>query len=140
MKKILPKMLLNLFLALLSIVLIIVLGILGTIYTHLKAVIWVYRFGFVKTFQKLNGYYKWYGISIDQTGNVICQDWFNDWMLKDSKVYKYGSPDQTVSHVTGVNWKRDNLRLIGRLIGRFLDFVDKDHLENSSISEQYNNN
>jgi len=133
------KILINLLLVLIAKLLILVCGSIALVYFHIKMLIWLFRFGWSKTRDYMVEYYWLMALSIDQTGGVICKDWFNDWMLKDSKVYKYGHPDQTVSHVTGVNNKKNNLRLIGRVLAKILNFIDKNHVEKAAVNEQYTN-
>ena len=102
-------------------------------------VAWLIRFGPGKVIKELSNYYWLIGLSVDQTANAICQYWFNDWMLKDSKDYPFGHPDQTVSHVIGINYGLGNQRFIGRIIGRFLNFLDKNHMQKAADNEQYSN-
>lgn len=132
-------MIINFILLLVARLLIKLLAPLSFIYFHLKMIVWLVRFGKTKTLKYMSEYYLVLAISIDQTGNVLCKDLFNDWMLKDSKRYKYGHPDQTVSHVTGVNYNKKNLRLIGKILAFILNRIEKNHVQKAAISEQYKN-
>ena len=133
------KLIINLILAIISIPLTIGFGVIAFIYTHIKMFIWLFRFGFKKVINELGRYYWLIALSIDQTANVLCQHWFNDWMLKDSKKYPYGHPDQTISHVTGYNYVNPNYRKILKIVARILNFLDKRHVENAAVNEQYTN-
>ena len=133
------RLLVNLLLALISVPLTVFFGILAIIYTHIKMFIWLFRFGPKKVIRKLGEYYWLVALSVDQTANVINQYWFNDWMLGDSKIYPYGHPDQTVSHVTGVNYVKGNTRTILKIVAKILNFLDKNHVQNAAVNEQYTN-
>lgn len=136
------KLIINLILVIISIPLTLFFGVIGFIYFHLKMIIWTFRYkklGLKKAIHEISKYYWLVALSIDQTANVITQYWFNDWMLKDSKIYPYGHPDQTVSHVTGYNYVNNNYRIILKWVAKFLNFLDKKHVENAAVNEQYTN-
>lgn len=65
--------------------------------------------------------------SIDQTGNVLCQDLFNDLLLKNKKIHKFGNADETISSVLGKNKKEKNLSFLGKCIDIILEYIDPNH-------------
>lgn len=70
-------------------------------------------------------------IGIDQLGNVVCQDVFNDTLIKKTG-HKFGNPDETVSRVLGINKKTNTLSKFGKWWADFLNWVDPNHVENAS--------
>ena len=133
------RLLINLLLAVISLPLTVFFGTIAIVYTHIKMLIRLFRFGPKKVIKELSRYYWLIALSIDQTANVINQYWFNDWMLGDSKIYPYGHPDQTVSHVTGYNYVKGNTRIILKIVAKILNFLDKNHVQNAAVNEQYTN-
>lgn len=74
--------------------------------------------------------------SIDQLGNVLCSTVFNKVLIKNESTYKYGDPDNTISHVTGVNKVQGHLKPLGKLLAWILNALDKNHVEKASKNEQ----
>ena len=74
--------------------------------------------------------------SIDQLGNVLCSTVFNKVLIKNESTYKYGDPDKTISHVTGVNKVQGHLKPLGKLLAWILNALDKNHVEKASKNEQ----
>lgn len=64
--------------------------------------------------------------SIDQHGNVVCSNLFNDTLIKKGG-YKFGDEDKTISHVIGKNKVDGTLTRLGLWLDRLLDRIDKDH-------------
>jgi len=64
--------------------------------------------------------------SIDQLGNVVCRDLFNDTLIKKGG-YKVGNEDVTISHVLGMNEKTKTLSILGKGLSWILNTIDKDH-------------
>lgn len=102
--------------------------------------------GFLYSFFTLhNGtrgkYYRAIAESLDQHGNVVCKDLFNQWMLRDNRIpalyssyayqiieyYEFGNVDETVSSVLGKNKLRGTLTPAGKWLDRLLDKMDKNH-------------
>ncbi len=69
-------------------------------------------------------------VAIDKLGNIICQDLFNDLMVKPGG-YRFGNGTETVSYVLGVNKANDNLYIIGRALSAILNWIDKSHVEDA---------
>lgn len=73
---------------------------------------------------------------IDQLGNVMIAPMANDLLLKKDAPKLYGNPDETISHVTGVNYISETLTDFGYFVAHTLDAVDKDHVTKASENEQ----
>ena len=84
----------------------------------------------------ISKYFHNVAFSIDQLGNVMGSPIMNDLLLKKGSLKLYGDPDETISYVTGVNYKAKTLTSFGYFIAHTLDFIDKDHVEKASNSEQ----
>lgn len=81
-------------------------------------------------------YYFWQcALSIDQTGNTVCQFLFNDFMIKPNG-HRCGNPDETVSYVLGMNKAKGTLYSLGRAIAWILNKIDKNHVEKATKNEQ----
>jgi hypothetical protein len=100
--------------------------------TMLYAVIkLLFKGGLLKYFHQL-------AFAIDQLGNVMIAPMANDCLLKKSPAKLYGSPDETISHVTGVNYKAQSLTDLGYFIAHTLDAVDKNHVNKAAETNQHN--
>lgn len=64
--------------------------------------------------------------SIDQLGNVVCMDLFNDTLIKRGG-YRFGNEDVTISHVLGKNEETKTLSVLGKGLAWILNTIDKDH-------------
>jgi hypothetical protein len=62
----------------------------------------------------------------------------NDVMLKKNPTKLYGSPDETISHVTGVNYLAKKLTKLGFILAFVLNKVDKNHVEKAANNNQNN--
>ncbi|MDJ0646595.1 MAG: hypothetical protein QNJ57_11490 [Flavobacteriaceae bacterium] len=99
----------------------------GMLYTVLKL---VFRLKFGVLFRVSDGYFYMFALAIDQMGNVAMQDLFNDLLItKDG--YKFGDVDETISSVLGKNEETDTLSGFGKIIVKFLNFIDPNHALNS---------
>ena len=96
---------------------------LGFLYSLIR--LWV-KANFKTWFKRVEQYFLIIAISIDQTGNVIMQELFNDILIKKGG-YLFGNEDETISSVLGKNQQRTTLTLIGRMLNRILHFLEKDH-------------
>ena len=87
-------------------------------------------------FHKGLSYYFWQcALSIDQSGNVICQFLLNDLMIKPNG-HRCGNPDETVSYVLGVNKAKGTLYPLGLAIAAILNKIDKNHVEKAVKNEK----
>lgn len=74
--------------------------------------------------------------AIDQLGNVMIAPMANDVLLKKNAPKLYGNPDETISRVTGVNYKAKTLTDFGYFIAHSLDAIDKNHVNKAADNEQ----
>ncbi|CAA0254832.1 hypothetical protein V2605_03440 [Tenacibaculum maritimum] len=74
-------------------------------------------------------FYAW-ALSIDQLGNVVCKELFND-ALRKPKGAIFGNPDETISSVLGKNKLTNTLTGTGRALDWVLNKLDPNHSINS---------
>ncbi len=86
-------------------------------------------------FKNIDNYFYNVAFSLDQTGNVFCKYLFKD-LLITKNGYEFGNPDETISHVLGVNKLQGTLTRLGKFIAWILNNVDKNHVENAANNEQ----
>lgn len=51
----------------------------------------------------------------------------------------YRNPDETISHVTGVNYVAKKLTSTGYFVAHCLDAVDRNHVTKAAETNQFNN-
>lgn len=90
-----------------------------------------FKGGLLEYFHKL-------AFAIDQLGNVMIAPMANDCLLKKDAPKLYGNPDETISHVTGVNYKAKKLTDFGYFVAHTLDALDENHVNKASQTNQYN--
>ena len=118
----------------LSLVLVIVASVLFIILLPI-AIVW----GIVASFWRRqfkngtkevsNWFYAW-AISIDQLGNVVCTELFNDALIIHTEI-PFGNPDETISSVLGKNKNANTLSKIGKGLDWILNKLDPNHSINS---------
>jgi hypothetical protein len=118
----------------LSIILVIVAIVLFTILLPI-AIIW----GIIASFwqrkfkngtnEVSNWFYAW-AISIDQLGNVVCKELFNDALILHTGI-PFGNPDETISSVLGKNKQANTLSKVGKGLDWILNKLDPNHSINS---------
>jgi len=131
------KVLTNLLMMIAARLLMMVFGTFGIIYSTIKLVYQKYKRK--EDWSRLARVYLDAAFGDDQKGNAIMREPFNDWFLKNKLGrYEYGNPDQTVSHVTGVNEAKGALTFWGRLLAGILNAIDEDHTKKAKDNPQYN--
>ena len=108
----------NLILLIIALFLFITIGSVSFVYTVIKRLL-----------NACNSYFWQISLSLDQSGNVICQDPFNDILLKPEAEVKFGNEDQTISYVLGVNKKEGHLFFAGKVLAWIINLIDKMHIE-----------
>jgi len=88
--------------------------------------------------KSLGEYFHNVAFAIDQLGNVMGAPIMNDFLLKKEPAKLYGNPDETISHVTGVNYKAKTLTDFGYFVAHSLDAVDENHVTKASETDQRN--
>ena len=128
---------------LISVISVSIVFIFSTAYSIIYYVICFWKFQ--KAYQKVDAYFYQMALSIDQFGNVNCQNLFNRIMIakkwrhapdKPMKLYQpFGDEDDTISYILAKNKKQNTLSRFGRFWGKFLNKVDKDHLTKALINK-----
>lgn len=84
----------------------------------------------------LSNYFHNLAFAIDQLGNVMIAPMANDVLIKKNSPKLYGNPDETISHVTGINYLARTLTSFGYFVAHSLDAVDKNHVTKAAENEQ----
>ena len=109
----------NLLLLILSVVLFLFFGSIGFIYSILHRLL-----------RSVGNYFWQIAVAIDELGNTVCQDLFNNIMRKRGG-HRFGNSNETVSYVLGVLKQEDKLLPIGRVVSWLLNKIDKHHVEDA---------
>lgn len=88
--------------------------------------------------KSIGKYFHNIAFAIDQLGNVMGGPLMNKVLLKKNPAKLYGNPDETISHVTGVNYKAMKLTDFGYFVAHCLDAVDKGHIDKAVKNDQRN--
>lgn len=122
------KLLRNFLLFLISIMLGSILLPIGFVYAIIKTVILsIIKLDITVFISFVSDFFYAIAASIDQLGNVICAELFNDIMIKKG-TYKFGHEDEKISSVLGKAKERNRLMLMGKWLSNLLDFIDKNHV------------
>lgn len=116
------KVLLNLLLLFVTVLLVVVLTPVGLLAKIIVA---------IKTKSFDCSWFMRLALSLDQLGNVICDDLFNWLLVSDSQIHPFGDEDETVSSVLGKNYLVSNLTVYGSLLSRLLNLLDPNHSVNA---------
>lgn len=112
----------------LSMILLISTAWLGLLYSFFSIPI---KISFKELLQRWHQYFLKMAISIDQLGNVVLQDLFNDLLISTKSQHSFGDEDETISSVLGKNKATQSLTKFGTLLANFLDWIDPNHVLNS---------
>ena len=112
----------------LSVILLISTAWLGLLYSFFSVPI---KISFKGLLQRWHQYFLKMAISIDQLGNVVLQDLFNDILITTKSQHSFGDEDETISSVLGKNKATQSLMKFGTLLANFLDWIDPNHVLNS---------
>ena len=96
---------------------------LGVVYCIIR--LWV-KASFKTWFKRLEQYLLSMALAIDQLGNVIMQELFNDILIRKNG-YPFGDEDETISSCLGKNQQMDTLNMAGRALNAILHFLDHEH-------------
>lgn len=110
-----------------AIILLVVLSAITIPYTIIK---------YLFKPRKIAEYYFQLAFAFDQLGNVMIAPMANDCLLKKDAPKLYGNPDETISHVTGINYLARTLTSFGYFVAHSLDAVDKNHVTKAAENEQ----
>jgi 8-oxo-dGTP diphosphatase len=78
-------------------------------------------------FWNIKAYFYKVALSIDQLGNVVCQNLFNCTLIIWSSPHRFGHEDETISSVLGKNEKEKTLSVLGKALCFLLNSIDKEH-------------
>lgn len=98
-----------------------------------------YTFGLVSSLRKKESG-KWHtdlARGKDQYINGVCKYLFNRFLIHSDSLYKFGNIDETISSVIGKNKIVGSLSLLGRIIDKILDLIEKDHTLKSIDKTEY---
>lgn len=115
------------FLFLISIILSAIFFPIGFFYNWVA--LWT-EFGFREWWKGLNKFFFRVAIAVDQMGNVVMNEFFNDIIIKKSG-HRFGNEDETISSVLGKNKSMGTLTLIGKGLAWVLNKLDPGHVEKS---------
>ena len=114
----------GLLLTLTAIILSVTTLWLGLLYTLATRI-------FTIRFNEINRYFYDVAVSIDQLGNVIMRDLFNQILITSESPHNFGDEDEVISSVLGKNQQTHTLTGLGKFLVRFLNFLDPNHTLNS---------
>ena len=83
-----------------------------------------------KKYGNTKGYFRSTALSIDIWGNSEFRTLWNDKLRIDSG-YEFGKENETISSALGKNQRDKTLTKCGKILVSILDFLDKNHCENS---------
>ncbi len=115
-----------------SVVLAIIFLPIGMLYSIVR--LWI-KANFKTWFNRIGQYFFVITISIEQTGNVIMQELFNDILTKKDG-YSFGHEDETISSVLGKDQQRGTLTFVGRMLNGLLHLMDNNHSINSIEADE----
>ncbi len=119
----------NFLLLIIAVLLFVPIATAGFVYAILKhAIKGIFTF--------LGEYFWLAALSLDQSGNAICSHLFNDVLLKEDPGKLFGNPDETVSHVLGVNKEAGTLNFVGKGLSWILNKIDHYHVEKAAKTPQ----
>tara|TARA_R110002126_G_scaffold206691_1_gene353808 strand:+ start:928 stop:1284 length:357 start_codon:yes stop_codon:yes gene_type:complete len=82
---------------------------------------------------RFSSYLKVIAVGIDQLGNVVCGELFNNTLIQNPSYrkvpYSFGHEDNTISEVLGINKERKTLTKLGIWVAMILNRIEKDHVE-----------
>jgi len=111
----------NLVLLLLAILLFLIFGTIGFVYS----IVW-------RMMRSASVYFWQIAIAIDELGNTICQDLFNNTMRAKGG-HKFGNSDETISHVLGKLKKENKLLPLGKALAWILNKIEDNHVEDAVL-------
>lgn len=97
--------------------------------------------GFIGVYNALSDWFNELACAIDQFGNVLGMDTWNDLFAQDAitdysrkERYPAGDRQQTISYFIGRNEHRGTLSRLGRFLNRILNFCEPDHARKALIN------
>lgn len=122
-----------------GIILLIVATVLSCIFMPIgfvySSIVLIVRNTFKDWWNRWNDYLYIMALGLDQLGNAVMQDLFNDLLLKPG-AYRFGNPDQTLSYIFGKNKQLGKLNWLGLFIASVLDWLDPNHTDKAVKNEE----
>ena len=89
-----------------------------------------YIYGFIRsiTLKELSEWHRDLALSKDRYGNVLLKHLNNDISIS-KEGYKFGNGKETMRSVYGKNKLKKTLLMLGRLVAKILNDIEKDHVE-----------
>lgn len=119
------KILINLLLLLIAWFLLRIVLIVSFVWT-------VVKLSLKLRFKDLSDYFYQSALTLDMSGNVIGQHFFNDLLIRPNG-YRFGEHGVTISKTLAINKKKGTWYPLAKLLGNLLDWIDKNHLEKSKV-------
>lgn len=117
------KLALSLILVVVAVVLFVLLLIIAIPWGFIAS---LWKRSFKNGLKELSAWFCAWAISIDQLGNVVCKEFFNDALILHNGI-PFGNEDETISSVLGKNKKANTLSKIGKGLDWILDILDPNH-------------
>lgn len=76
------------------------------------------------------------GLAVDQLGNVVYMDLFTFVFVTKHSTFAFGNADHTISYVIAKNYYAGTTTIFGHLMGRFLDWLDTNHMIKAIINNE----
>lgn len=123
-------------------ILFIVSIILGAVFFTISLVYtpiyYIVTFKWKTGAKKLDRYFYFCALGVDQLGNVLTSQVLNKALLKGNPQYEslyFGNPDDTISYILGQNKYANNLTNLGKAIAWVLNRLDPYHVEKAILGE-----
>lgn len=117
------KLLKNILLSIIATFLYVILTPIGVLFTIVKFLIKDKK----QLINILSDMFFKHAQGIDQTGNGTLYILFNALFIKDDSKHPFGTVDETISSVLGVNKLNNNLTIFGKVLDKILSLLDDNH-------------
>jgi hypothetical protein len=119
------KLIKNIILFFVAIILLLILGSFGMVYTIISS---IYNFKNLSVLKYWSDIVYTINVGIDKIGNVLLGDFMNKFAVYEP-VYKFGNINDTISKALAKNL--NNLTSLGKFIVSILEWIDPGHMEDS---------
>jgi hypothetical protein len=119
------KLIKNIILFFVAIILLLILGSFGMVYTIISS---IYNFKNLSVLKYWSDIVYTINVGIDKIGNVLLGDFMNKFAVYEP-VYKFGNINDTISKALAKNL--NNLTSLGKFIVSILEWIDPGHMEKS---------
>ena len=109
--------------------------ILGSLFIGSTVIYYLVTLKWKTGARRVDRYFYQLALGKDQYGNIFLEVPLNKIMTKGSQTYLYGDEDDTISYVTAMNYFKKKSSLWGRILGKILNFAEKDHLRKAVLNK-----